>query len=108
LLNEETIRETDLKFVQSNTIQSDSNFVFLSSDIIKEYKLEAYPKVLEGEKSVNEEIKKTFRRDWNGDNFGPIKVPENQFFVLGDNRHNALDSRYIGFIKKEKLVAVKL
>jgi signal peptidase I len=108
MLNEEKISEADIKFKDRNIIESDSSYVFLSKDIIQEYKLEAFPKVLEDKKSVNEEIKKTFKKDWNADNFGPIKVPENHFFVLGDNRHNAFDSRYIGFIKKEKLVAVKL
>lgn len=38
---------------------------------------------------------------WTIDNFGPLKIPKDCFFVLGDNRHNALDSRFVGFIKKE-------
>lgn len=38
---------------------------------------------------------------WTVDNFGPLTIPKGFFFVLGDNRHNALDSRYVGFIKKE-------
>ncbi len=38
---------------------------------------------------------------WTLDNFGPLLVPKDCFFVLGDNRHNALDSRFVGFIKKE-------
>ena len=38
---------------------------------------------------------------WTVDNFGPLIIPKGFFFVLGDNRHNALDSRYVGFIKKE-------
>lgn len=38
---------------------------------------------------------------WSTDNFGPLKVPADHFFVMGDNRHNSLDSRYVGFIKKE-------
>lgn len=40
--------------------------------------------------------------DWNQDQFGPYVVPEGHYFVLGDNRHAAADSRYIGPIPIEK------
>jgi signal peptidase I len=45
---------------------------------------------------------------WTADNFGPLKIPSGCYFVLGDNRHNALDSRYIGFVKKENIKGVAL
>jgi len=37
-------------------------------------------------------------------NFGPVRVPENAYFALGDNRDNSADSRVIGFIPREEIV----
>ena len=37
------------------------------------------------------------------DNWGPIVVPDDGFFVLGDNRDNSEDSRYWGFVPRESI-----
>lgn len=36
--------------------------------------------------------------------FGPVVVPQDKYFFLGDNRDNSADSRYIGFVPRSLLI----
>jgi signal peptidase I len=37
------------------------------------------------------------------DNYGPVTVPKDAYFVMGDNRDRAYDSRFWGFVDKSKI-----
>lgn len=35
--------------------------------------------------------------------FGPVEIPEGKYLMLGDNRDNSADSRYIGLIDRQRI-----
>ncbi len=53
-------------------------------------------------------IFQVYKKNWNRDHFGPLRIPAGKFFVLGDNRENVLDSRYSGFIEQSQCLGTVL
>jgi len=42
------------------------------------------------------------------DNYGPFVIPNDKYFVLGDNRDESDDSRYEGFLDKDLILGKAL
>ena len=87
-------------------VLGDSSRVFLTNahiELLKKEKILFNKEILPVQDAG--EIFDMYKKAWSPDNFGPYVVPKDHYFVLGDNRHGALDSRYIGPIPVSKYVA---
>jgi signal peptidase I len=54
--------------------------------------------------NVQHLIRLSLYRPSNKRDFGPVKVPAGQYLLMGDNRDNSMDSRYLGFIPRNEIV----
>ncbi|MGN6494701.1 MAG: signal peptidase I [Agriterribacter sp.] len=82
---------------------TDSFICFTNDKFLRENQISGKKNISRLEEE-NSDIQRVFARKWNKDNFGPITVPAGKYFVLGDSRDNAQDSRYIGLIDKKDFV----
>ncbi len=54
-------------------------------------------------KYVKENFEHFETKDFSTKDIGYEKIPEDKYLVLGDNRVNSIDSRYLGYIKKSAI-----
>ena len=101
--------DIDYDHKQAYTIPPYTNTLYVSLEekyiqkLSKTYERYVLPRGLR-----DEEIFLTFKKNWNRDNFGPLRVPAGKWFVLGDNRGNSKDSRYLGLIEQSRYVGTVL
>ena len=82
---------------------NDTVILFIPKNIAASNNLENY-RVIENKDNFDRHIFSVYNQKWNKDNFGPLILKENEYFVLGDNRDNSNDSRYTGPILQEQIV----
>lgn len=76
---------------------------FIKETKSEEFNVNEYEEELpNGHKHKIYTFKKPFEEDINAVN--KLTIPPNSYFLIGDNRDNAMDSRYIGAINKDELL----
>jgi len=85
-----------------DTVEERNKNVYINGQKLDEtYKIHVDPTIYSEDPWTPEELKVR-------DNYGPIVVPPDKFFVMGDNRDNSNDSRYWGFVDRTKIIGKPL
>jgi signal peptidase I len=61
-------------------------------------------KLIVNEKEISEPYAQYVLKDRRNVGYGPVTVPKNAFYVLGDNRDNSMDSRVFGVVERGSIV----
>lgn len=93
LINDQAVQITPVKETQGN----------LGKESRETYPFSAKPMVYE-EQLGNVKHKMQYLHDQSGYNFGPVLVPKDKVFVMGDNRDNSQDSRVWGWVEFNKIL----
>lgn len=89
-------------------VSSQKSILNLSyNELIKLSILSECKRVLDTSSSniIQAQLSLSNKKKWTIDNFGPVVVPKDYYFLLSDNRSNAIDSRYRGCIHKYDVIA---
>lgn len=91
----------DTIYLQNNALVINgepANYEVLSRDEDAVIILEEFPNKIHQAQLSNQFMSRT------GRSYGPAVVPEDQYFVLGDNRDNSADSRVYSFVPREEII----
>lgn len=109
LLSEEkfnALNDDTLEYFPIHDGENNGSYLTFVTDVnAKTYKL-AKHRYRDLKTIPNPEIKKMYQQDWNKDHFGPLVIPKGKIFVLGDNRDNSQDSRFIGLVDESAITGV--
>jgi signal peptidase I len=94
-----------MDFEEGDAIQLSADSLLVVLETITHKDLIQQAKRYLRNEDVDPEIQKIYGHSWTANNFGPYLVPADAYFVMGDNRNRSQDSRYMGPVKKNKIVA---
>ena len=100
------LRYIDESAILKTSIYGDSLLILTSDFVASSY--EGLSKKIYSDSFIDYFVSKAYNKDWNLDQFGPLVIPKSNFFLIGDNRFDAVDSRMLGLTKNEDIIGVVL